>query len=131
MAAKFDFTNVGRFEHAIIQSGVVEKQFVIKDKDESSGAITVRDFDGYTGKAEIRDAPDGTLLAEFSVSFDAAPNSKVKMSLTEVQTESIPATTSEPDSWHYYDLLLTPPSPAGSYFLLRGRVQVISNITEP
>ncbi len=67
----------------VVRGDSFRKEIVVKE----SGTPIV--LTGWTPKAQIRDRPNGRLLAEFDVSSSDLPNGQIVLALTDTQTVSL------------------------------------------
>ena len=79
-----DLTEPARLDLKFVSGDSFSRTILIKDEN---GPI---DLTGLTGRAQIRDRPNGTLLAEFTVTIPTPLTGEVVFSLTTAQTRALP-----------------------------------------
>jgi len=95
----------GRYDDTIQRRVVYDLTLQFKDSNEK-----VIDLTGWTAAAQIWDKARTTKYADFTVTYVDRTNGIIKISLTDVQTTSLPDTC-------YYDVLLTDTTGRKEYYL--------------
>lgn len=85
------------------------------------GAGAAVDLTGLTGRAQIRDRPGGTLLADVNVVIATPATGDIAISLTTAQTRALPTSS-------VWDLELDG-GPSSTHTIVSGRVIVIPDVT--
>lgn len=94
-----------RYDDTIQRRVVYDLTLQFKDEEDNYINLT-----GWTVAAQIWNKARTTKYADFSVTYTTPVNGLIKISLTDVQTTSLPDVC-------YYDVLLTDPSGRKEYYL--------------
>lgn len=93
-----------------------------------NGAGEILDLTGWEARMQIRTAPGGTLVAEFSTADGSITLSDADPNLVITKGR---ADTNYSDGYFYYDLRLDNGAvPSLQNIYIRGRIDVIKNITD-
>lgn len=95
----------GRYDDTIQRRVVYDLTLQFQDSSEKYINLT-----GWTAAAQIWDKARTVKYADFTVTYVDRVNGKIKISLTDVQTTSLPNTC-------YYDVLLTDTNGRKEYYL--------------
>lgn len=95
----------GRYDDTIQRRAVYDLTLQFQDSDGNYIDLT-----GWTAASQIWDKTRSTKYVDFTVTYVDRPNGKIKISLTDTQTTSLPDTC-------YYDVLLTDTTGRKEYYL--------------
>lgn len=106
----------GLYNDTIQRRAIYDLTLTFKDSNQDPIDLT-----GWTAASTIWDKSRTTLYATFTVTYLDRPNGKIKISLTDTQTTSLPNTC-------YYDVLLIDTAGNKEYYL-EGRFDVSEGYT--